>query len=417
LLALHPKLIDLSLDRVHRLLSALGDPHRRLPPVIHVSGTNGKGSVLAFLRAMLTAAGYRAHVYTSPHLVRFNERIVVAGEVIDDTQLLARLDEAERANRDDPITFFEITTAAAMLAFAGSEADVLLLETGLGGRLDATNVIDAPALTVLTPISLDHQQYLGDTLALIAAEKAGILKSGIPAVVGPQAADALSLIDDRAALLGVPVVAHGREWSVAEAGTGFRYDGRDWHLTLPKPGLIGGHQIANAATAIACLEQLPGFTVPAAAIREGVSNATWPARMQRLTAGPLVAALPRGASLWLDGGHNEAAAEVVATTCAADGGPLDLIVGMIDSKDPEAFLGPFASLARNVRTVTIPDQQAAIPAETLAQAATRCGLAATPAHSVADALATLLAAAGDAPARVLICGSLYLAGHVLADHA
>jgi len=417
LLALHPKLIDLSLDRVHRLLSALGDPHRRLPPVIHVSGTNGKGSVLAFLRAMLTAAGYRAHVYTSPHLVRFNERIVVAGEVIDDTQLLARLDEAERANRDDPITFFEITTAAAMLAFAGSEADVLLLETGLGGRLDATNVIDAPALTVLTPISLDHQQYLGDTLALIAAEKAGILKSGIPAVVGPQAADALSLIDDRAALLGVPVVAHGREWSVAEAGTGFRYDGRDWHLTLPKPGLIGGHQIANAATAIACLEQLPGFTVPAAAIREGVSNATWPARMQRLTAGPLVAALPRGASLWLDGGHNEAAAEVVATTCAADGGPLDLIVGMIDSKDPEAFLSPFAGLARNVRTVTIPDQQAAIPAETLAQAATRCGLAATPAHSVADALATLLAAAGDAPARVLICGSLYLAGHVLADHA
>lgn len=417
MLALHPKLIDLSLDRVHRLLSALGDPHRRLPPVIHVSGTNGKGSVLAFLRAMLTAAGYRAHVYTSPHLVRFNERIVVAGEVIDDAQLLARLDEAERANRDDPITFFEITTAAAMLAFAGSEADVLLLETGLGGRLDATNVIDAPALTVLTPISLDHQQYLGDTLALIAAEKAGILKSGIPAVVGPQAADALSLIDDRAALLGVPVVAHGREWSVAEAGAGFRYDGRDWHLTLPKPGLIGGHQIANAATAIACLEQLPGFTVPAAAIREGVSNATWPARMQRLTAGPLVAALPRGASLWLDGGHNEAAAEVVATTCAADGGPLDLIVGMIDSKDPEAFLGPFASLARNVRTVTIPDQQAAIPAETLAQAATRCGLAATPAHSVADALATLLAAAGDAPARVLICGSLYLAGHVLADHA
>ncbi len=417
MLALHPKLIDLSLDRVHRLLSALGDPHRRLPPVIHVSGTNGKGSVLAFLRAMLTAAGYRAHVYTSPHLVRFNERIVVAGEVIDDTQLLARLDEAERANRDDPITFFEITTAAAMLAFAGSEADVLLLETGLGGRLDATNVIDAPALTVLTPISLDHQQYLGDTLALIAAEKAGILKSGIPAVVGPQAADALSLIDDRAALLGVPVVAHGREWSVAEAGTGFRYDGRDWHLTLPKPGLIGGHQIANAATAIACLEQLPGFTVPAAAIREGVSNATWPARMQRLTAGPLVAALPRGASLWLDGGHNEAAAEVVATTCAADGGPLDLIVGMIDSKDPEAFLGPFASLARNVRTVTIPDQQAAIPAETLARAATDRGLAATPAGSVADALATLLAAAGDAPARVLICGSLYLAGHVLADHA
>ena len=417
MLALHPKLIDLSLDRVHRLLSALGDPHRRLPPVIHVSGTNGKGSVLAFLRAMLTAAGYRAHVYTSPHLVRFNERIVVAGEVIDDAQLLARLDEAERANRDDPITFFEITTAAAMLAFAGSEADVLLLETGLGGRLDATNVIDAPALTVLTPISLDHQQYLGDTLALIAAEKAGILKSGIPAVVGPQAADALSLIDDRAALLGVPVVAHGREWSVAEAGAGFRYDGRDWHLTLPKPGLIGGHQIANAATAIACLEQLPGFTVPAAAIREGVSNATWPARMQRLTAGPLVAALPRGASLWLDGGHNEAAAEVVATTCAADGGPLDLIVGMIDSKDPEAFLGPFASLARNVRTVTIPDQQAAIPAETLARAATDRGLAATPAGSVADALATLLAAAGDAPARVLICGSLYLAGHVLADHA
>jgi dihydrofolate synthase/folylpolyglutamate synthase len=415
---MHPKLIDLSLDRVHRLLSALGDPHRNLPPVIHVSGTNGKGSVLAFLRAMLTAAGYRVHVYTSPHLVRFNERIVLAGDVIDDAELLARLDEAERANNGEPVTFFEITTAAAMLAFARNAADVVLLETGLGGRLDATNVIDVPALTALTPISLDHQQYLGDTLTLIAAEKAGILKPGVPAVVGPQAPEVLALIDDRAALLGAPVAAHGREWHAAAAGAGFRYDGRDWRLNLPRPVLGGRHQVANAATAIACLENLPGFTVPAVAIREGLSQAAWPARMQRLTGGPLVAALPAGSTLWLDGGHNEAAAQAVAGTFAAPGGPpLDLIVGMIDSRDPRAFLNPFVGLTRNVRTVAIPGQQAAIPADVLARAAADCDLAAAPADSVAGALADLLAVAEDGPARVLICGSLYLAGHVLADHS
>ncbi len=417
LLALHPKSIDLSLDRVHRLLGRLDDPHRDLPPVVHVGGTNGKGSVLAFLRAMLTAAGYRVHLYTSPHLVHFNERVVLAGQPIDDEHLIALLDEAEAANVGDPITFFEITTAAAMLGFARSQADILLLEAGLGGRLDATNVIDRPALTAITPISLDHQQYLGETLNQIAAEKAGILKPGVTAVIGPQPPDVLALFDDRAALLGAPIFAHGRDWSAAQECAGIRYEGKDWRLVLPRPHLVGRHQTANAATAIACLEHLPGFTVPAPAIREGVSTATWPGRLQHLTAGPLVNALPADWSLWLDGGHNEAAARALAATLVGwRDQPLDLIVGMIGSKDPRTFLSALAPLARRVRTVSIPGQDTAIPAPELARAACAGGLDAEPAATVADALRGLKDAA-DAPARILICGSLYLAGTILADHS
>ncbi|MCP4330413.1 MAG: bifunctional folylpolyglutamate synthase/dihydrofolate synthase [Alphaproteobacteria bacterium] len=417
LLALHPKIIDLSLDRVHRLLDALDNPHHHLPPVVHVSGTNGKGSVLAYLRAILSAAGYRVHVYTSPHLVRFNERIVLAGTTIEDEYLIELLDEAERANFDQPITFFEITTIAAMLGFARNPADILLLETGLGGRLDATNVIDRPALTALTPVSLDHQQYLGDTLTQIAAEKAGILKPGVTAVIGPQPAEVLSLIDDRAAMLGAPVSAYGRDWTVSEAGPGFRFDGSEWRLSLPSPALPGGHQIANAATAIACLEHLPAFTVPATAIRQGLSQTVWPGRLQRLDHGPLVGTLPPGWALWLDGGHNEDAARaLVGTLVRWNDCPLDLVVGMIDSKDPRAFLAPFAKIARRAYAVTIPGQSAAIAADDLVRAAADCGLEAAPAATVADAVRGLVAA-NDTPARILICGSLYLAGAVLGENA
>jgi dihydrofolate synthase/folylpolyglutamate synthase len=400
---------------VYRLLRAVGDPHLHLPPVVHVAGTNGKGSLIAFLRTMLESAGYRVHAYTSPHLVQFNERIVLAGREIGNEHLMALIDEAEAANRGEPITYFEITTVMALLAFARTPADALLLETGLGGRLDATNVIDRPALTVLTPISIDHQQYLGDTLTRIAAEKAGILKPGVTAVVGPQPAEVLSLVDDRAALLGAKVAAQGREWHLTETGGGFRYDGAEWHLSLPRPALVGRHQLANAATAIACLETLPAFTVPVSAIREGIGTARWPARLQRLRHGPLVAALPSGSSLWLDGGHNEGAAQALTATLAGwRDEPVDLIVGMIESKDPRAFFGPFANIARSVRAVAIPGQTAAIPAAAIAAAATDCGLDAEPSATVADAVRSLTEQGGRA--RILICGSLYLAGSVLADH-
>ena len=413
---LHPRVIDLSLDRMQRLLAALGEPQRRLPPVVHVAGTNGKGSLIAYLKAMVEAAGYRPHVYISPHLVRFNERITLAGAVIEDAALADLLERCERANDGRPITFFEITTAAAMLGFAETSADVVLLEVGLGGRLDATNVIERPALAAITPVSLDHQHYLGDTVTAIAGEKAGILKSGVTAVIGPQPADAASVIAARASALGAPLYRHGVEWSVEPTACGFVYRSARWNLDLPPPGLFGSHQIANAGTAVACAERLiDRFRATPETLADGLGWVRWPARLQHLGRGPLVAGLPPGIELWLDGGHNADAGAALALSLEAwRDRPVRLVVGMLDTKDPVAFLRPLHARATSLRTVTISGEAHAVPAERLAALARDAGFDAQPAGSVGAAVAAHAAAGG--PARILICGSLYLAGTVLAEN-
>ena len=419
LMQLHPKKIDLSLGRIERLLAVLGDPHERLPPVIHVAGTNGKGSTVATLRACLEAAGYRVHVYTSPHLVRFHERIRLAGRLIEEDALLALLEECERANQDAPITFFEITTAAAFLAFARVPADIVLLETGLGGRLDTTNVVRHPAVAAITPVSLDHQAFLGDTVAAIAGEKAGILKPGVPAVIGPQPDDAAGVIEARAAAIGAPLYRWQKEWRCdpqpPPAAGGMRYEGGRWRLDLPLPALAGLHQTANAGTAIACLEQLSGFSLPASAISDGLRHIDWPARLQRLTRGPLVAMLPAGSELWLDGGHNPAAGEALGETATgwADR-PLDLIVGMLNTKDAAGFLAPLTPHARTLHAVTIPGEENPHPAGQIVAAAHSIGIPAQESASVEAALRDIIRSAE--PGRVLICGSLHLAGVVLAEN-
>lgn len=429
LLTLHPKVIDLSLDRVHALLAKLGHPERSLPPVVHVAGTNGKGSVIAVLRAILEAAGYRVHVHISPHLVHFNERIRLAGKLIPDAALQALLTECEDANGGEPITFFEITTAAAMLAFARSPADVLILETGLGGRLDATNVVDKPLVTAITPISMDHQQFLGNTIEAIAGEKAGIIKQGVPCVIGPQRPEAEAVLRNRAGALGAPMSIHGDDWSVEEtAQGGFRLTvpggaARDF----PAPALAGRHQLANAAQAIACLDAMDGFDVTSDQIAEGLATANWPARLQRLTTGPLINGLGDGWSLWLDGGHNAAAAEVIARYARdvwADR-PLHLVCGMINSKDPGTFLGPLAGIAASLTGVAIPGESNSLTARQIAEAGRAVRIPSGTAASVTEALAAIAARGGQDPGAgagqtapcVLICGSLYLAGTVLRDNA
>jgi dihydrofolate synthase/folylpolyglutamate synthase len=414
---LHPKIIDLSLSRVERLLAALGHPERRLPPVVHVAGTNGKGSVLAYLRAMFEAAGRRVHVYVSPHLVRFNERIRLAGALIDERLLTELLEECERANGGEPITFFEITTAAAFLAFERMPADLLLLETGLGGRLDATNVIDRPAVTAITPVSMDHMQFLGDTLAAIAGEKAGILKAGVPAAIGPQPGAAMAVIEARAAKIGAPLHRFGQEWDVAPEGEGLLYRGRSGALRLPSPNLLGRHQIDNAGVALACLDLLgPGFALSRAQIAAGLRSADWPARLQRLTRGPLAEMLPQGSELWLDGGHNEAAGAVLAEMAKGwRDRPLHLVFGMLDTKEPRAFLGHLAPFVRSLQAVPIPGEHATLTAAQSAAHARAVGIQAAEAADVEAAIAAIVQTERDR-CRILICGSLYLAGTVLAEN-
>jgi len=412
LMGLHPKIIDLTLDRVHRLLAALGHPERDLPPVIHIAGTNGKGSTQAMIRAGLEAEGKRVHAYTSPHLARFHERIRLAGTLISEPALAALLDECEAANGGVPITFFEITTAAAFLAFARTPADFTLLEVGLGGRLDATNVVAQPALTTITPVSIDHQQYLGETLAEIAGEKAGILKRGVPCVVGPQAEAGLEVIEAQAARLGAPLLVQGQHWHVFEERGRLIYQDETGLLDLPLPNLPGPHQIQNAGAAIAALRCL-GFGE--AACEAAVSRAEWPARMQRLRQGPLAAGAP-GVELWLDGGHNPAGGEAVAATLARmPRRPTHLICGMINTKDVAGYLRPLAAQAASLTAVSIPNEPNTLPAAVTAEAARRAGFAAvSEAESVAEALAKITAQ--DPAARVLVCGSLYLAGQVLREN-
>jgi dihydrofolate synthase/folylpolyglutamate synthase len=412
---LHPKLIDLSLGRVERLLAALGNPQDRLPPVVHVAGTNGKGSTIATLRACLEAGGYRVHAFTKPHLVRFHERIRLAGRLIEEEALVALLEECERANGGAPITYFEITTVAAFLAFLRTPADIVLLETGLGGRLDATNVVRRPAVTAITPISLDHQAFLGDTIAKIAGEKAGILKPGAPAVIGPQTAEAEAVIEAAANALGAPLFRWQREWHCEPAGNGMHFLGEHWRLDLPLPSLLGAHQIINAGTAIACLEQLRALPLPRKAVAEGMRRIEWPARLQRLTRGPVVAMMPLEWELWLDGGHNPGAGEILGDFIAGwHDRPLYLVVGMINTKDAAGFLAPLAPHARALAAVTIPGEENPLPAEAIAATARSLGMTATTAASVDAALAELLA--GSPPGRVLICGSLHFAGTVLREN-
>ncbi|ABC24225.1 folylpolyglutamate synthetase [Rhodospirillum rubrum F11] len=420
LMGLHPKVIDLSLGRVERLLAALGHPERALPPVIHVAGTNGKGSVVATCRALLEAAGYRVHVYTSPHLVRFGERIRLAGTLIADEALRRLLEEVESANAKAPITFFEVTTAAAFLAFSRSPADVTLLEVGLGGRLDATNVIADPAVCAVTPIDLDHQQYLGSTLTAIAGEKAGILKAGAPAVIAPQPPEAAQTLAARATAVGAPTLWAGRDWSWERTTTGWRFAGLD----LPLPVLAGPHQLGNAAQALAVIDALEartGLRVEGVARARGLRAVDWPARLQRLDSGPLVERLAPGTTLWLDGGHNPHAGRALAAALGDDAsGPLDVICGMLDTKDAGGFLGALAPLVRRLRCVAVPDGQtgAGLAPDALAGHARAAGIAdARSCASVAEALTDLGAGTTPPPAaRILICGSLYLAGTVLAEN-
>lgn len=414
LLRLHPKVIDLSLERIERLLARLGNPERRLPSVVHVAGTNGKGSVVTVLRAILEAAGYRVHVYTSPHLVRFHERIRLAGALIDETVLAALLEECETANGPAPITFFEITTAAAFLAFARIAADIVLLEVGLGGRLDATNMVERPTLTAITPISIDHTQYLGATIAAITGEKAGILKRGVPAVIGVQSPEAATVIADRASALGAPLFRAGVEWSGRPDGAGMLYRSTRRDLHVDGIALPGRHQIDNAAMAIACAERLEGFGIDDAALRAGAARAVWPARLQRLTTGPLAALLPAAWELWLDGGHNPAAGIVLADQAVSwRDRPLHLVVGMLATKDAGQFLAPLARHADSLVAVPVPGSQAGLPAGEIAALATEMGFRASSAPDTVAALRAITAKQTRS-GRVLVCGSLYLAGAVLA---
>ena len=421
MLSLHPKEIDLSLDRILRLLAAMEHPDLRLPPVIHVAGTNGKGSVTAFMRAMLEAAGYAVHVYTSPHLVRFHERIRVAGDggarFVDDDTLVDALLQVERINDGDTITHFEITTAAAMQILADSPADVTLLEVGLGGRLDATNVVADPLATIITPISIDHERFLGNTIAEIAAEKAGIIKPGRPVIVGPQPVDGLSVIERTAAERRAPLSIAGQDWQAYPERGRLVFQDLDGLLDLPPPRLIGRHQFSNAGVAIAALHAA-GLALPTKAIEEGLQAADWPARMQWLTAGRLLDRFGSAiGELWLDGGHNAgssaAIAEVMADLEERASRPLHLIMGMVSTKHPDTFLAPFAGLARTLTAVSVPGHNDIAPVELVAAAKAR-GIEAASAQSVDAAIEKIAGISGEPLARILICGSLYLAGYVLA---
>lgn len=411
MMSFHPKIIDLTLDRVHRLLVALGHPERALPPVIHIAGTNGKGSTQAMIRAGLESMGGTVHAYTSPHLARFHERIRLAGKLISESALTEILDECVRANGGESITFFEITTCAAFLAFARTPADWTLLEVGLGGRLDATNVVDQPRLTIITPVSVDHQQYLGETLPEIASEKAGILKRGVPCVVGPQDPAGLEVIEAKAARLGAPLLVHGQHWRAWEERGRLIFQDDNGLLDLPLPNLPGPHQIDNAGAALAALRHLGA---PETACEAAVTRADWPARMQRLGHGPLVEAAGN-CELWLDGGHNPAGGAAVAATLARMAKrPTHLIVGMLNTKDIAGYMRPMAAEAASVTAVSIPGEPNTLTAEQTQAAAAAAGITAATAESVLAAVQGI--AKRDPGARILICGSLYLAGSILREN-
>lgn len=422
--ALHPKRIDLSLGRIERLLETLGNPERALPPTIHVAGTNGKGSVTAMLRAMLTADGKRTHVYTSPHLVRFNERIRLGdasgGTFVSDEVLSEVLARVEHANGGEPITFFEITTAAAFVLFAEHPADALVLEVGMGGRLDATNVVENPVAAVITTIGLDHQSFLGSTIAEIAGEKAGIIKRGVPVISSPQRQEAAAAIERQAARMGVPLHLGGEDWAVAEENGRLVFQDEDGLVDLSLPRLPGRHQLVNAGTAIATARAAKILDRPGS-LEAGMTEVDWPGRLQRLVRGRLVDEAPPGAEIWLDGGHNPDAGEVVASALAdleeRVPRPVFLIAGMLSTKDPAGYFRHFAGLVRHVFTVRVPNADATIEAAALAEAAEAAELSAEPVSSVRTALRLLSENWRFEPSpRILVCGSLYLVGDVLSQN-
>jgi dihydrofolate synthase / folylpolyglutamate synthase len=419
---LHPQRVDLSLDRMHRLLERLGHPERKLPPVIHVAGTNGKGSTIAYLRAILEAAGLRVHAYTSPSLVRINECFRLGraggGVLVDDARLGTALEHCEQANAGAPITIFEIETAAAFSLFARHPADAVLLEVGLGGRLDATNVIDAPLASVIAPVSMDHTEFLGDTLTAIAGEKAGIIKREVPVICAEQPPEAKAVIEQQARRQRAPLHSAGQEWHVdVERGRLVYQDDRGL-MDLAAPKLFGRHQFDNAGLAIAALRAQNSFKIEPAAFEAGIVNAEWPARMQRLASGALLDRAPQDCEIWLDGGHNAEGGRVAAAALGdleeRVSRPLVLIVGMMANKDANAFLANFAGLTRHIVVVQIPDRDNAMPPDRLADAARALGMRVETSTSVEAALHSLARLAYEVPPRILITGSLYLAGHVLA---
>jgi dihydrofolate synthase / folylpolyglutamate synthase len=422
LLALHPKRIDLSLARIERLLARLGHPERHVPPVIHVAGTNGKGSTVAFARAILEAADKRVHVYTSPNLVRLNERFRIGrgggGTFVEDDELADVLSTCEAKNGDEPITVFEMETAAAFMLFSRHPADMLLLEVGLGGRLDATNVVEQPLASVITRVSLDHRDFLGDTIAAIAAEKAGILKPGVPAAIASQTREALAAIERQASRVKAPLVIAGESWTATEERGRLVYQDDDGLLDLPAPRLYGRHQFENAGTAIAAL-RIGGLKLPATAFERGMLRVDWPARMQRLAQGRLPPLLPPESELWLDGGHNADGGRAIAAALAdleeRVSRPLIVVVGMLATKDAQGFLRNFAGLVRRVIAVPI-HQDKAIPATELADIARGIGIPALARDTIESALLTIGKLELAPAPRVLITGSLYLAGEVLQDN-
>lgn len=426
LMLLHPKGYDLSLDRIARLLARLDDPQHRLPPVIHVAGTNGKGSACAFARALLEAAGYSVHVHTSPHLVRWHERYRIAapggGRLVADDMFADALIRVGRANDGQAITVFEILTAVAFLLFSENPADACILEVGLGGRFDATNVVDDPAVSLIMPIALDHQAFLGDRAELIAVEKAGIIKPGRPVVVGAQESDAArDVLVDTAERLGCPLEVYGQDFLAYEENGRLIYQDTTGLMDLPLPRLPGRHQLSNAAAAIAAV-RAAGFSVGQAAAEHAMTSVEWPARMQRLNQGRLVELAPPGSEIWLDGGHNPSAGIAIAEAFAEQeervARPLFLIAGMIGTKDQRGFFEAFAGIARHVYTVPVRASEAGVANAELAVRAQEAGLSAEPVDTVANALTILRDnwSARDVPPRILICGSLYLAGEVLAGN-
>jgi len=420
--ALHPNRIDLSLDRMHRLLEQLDHPERKVPPVIHVAGTNGKGSTVAYLRAMLEAAGLRVHAYTSPYLVRINESFRLGrpggGVLVNDDELLAAFDDCERINAGAPLTFFEAKTAVAFGLFARHPADVLLLEVGLGGRLDSTNVIEAPLASVITSISMDHTEFLGDSLQAIAGEKAAIIKRGVPVISADQPREVMAVIEQQARRMRAPLFAAGESWHVSVECGRLVYQDERGLMDLAAPKLFGRHQFDNAGLAIATLRAIASLKIRSAAFEAGIVSAEWLARMQRISSGQLIGLGPPGCEIWLDGGHNAEGGRVVAAALGdleeRVSRPLVVIAGMMANKDAGAFLANFAGLTRHIMAVAIPDQPNAMPPERLADAARALGMRVEISVGVEAALRTLAGLAYEIPPRILITGSLYLAGHVLA---
>ncbi|MET0443709.1 MAG: folylpolyglutamate synthase/dihydrofolate synthase family protein [Pseudorhodoplanes sp.] len=418
--SLHPNTIDLSLERTQRLMAQLGNPERRLPPTIHVAGTNGKGSTIAYLRAILEAAGLGVHVYTSPHLVRMNESIRLGGMLISDDDLRDAFAHVEAINAGAPITLFEAETAVAFHIFASHPADVLLLEVGLGGRLDATNVIEAPIASVITPIAIDHTDFLGDTIAKIATEKAGIIKRRAPVIIAEQLPDVAAVLEAEARRQHAPTHSAGQEWHISVERGRLVYQDDRGLMDLAAPRLFGRHQFGNAGLAIATLRALPQFKFDPSIYERGVAGAEWPARMQRLTSGKLLALAPDESELWLDGGHNAEGGRVIAEALGdleeRVPRPLVVIVGMMANKDASGFLTNFAGLTRHIIAVPIPDRAGVMPVETLVDAGRALGMRVETAENASAALQSLRRLAYEVPPRVLICGSLYLAGHVLAEN-